>query len=124
MLRNRDEQVSELVQRRLKNFEIKDDLLIYNGHRICVPKNGYLRTKILQELHDTPISGHLGFEKTYDLLLRSFYWPKMDESVKRYIASCDACQRNKTSNQLPGGLLQPLPIPTRNWQQITMDFIV
>ena len=48
----------------------------------------------------------------------------MDETVRRFIASCDACQRNKSGNQLPAGLLQPLPIPSRNWQQITMDFIV
>jgi len=123
-LKNQDNELSGNAQKNLKAFEIRDNLLIYDGHRICVPKNDYLRTKILQELHDIPISGHLGFDKTYELLLRSFYWPKMDISVRKYIASCDACQRNKSSNQLPAGLLQPLPIPSRNWQQITMDFII
>jgi len=33
------------------------------------------------------------------------------------------CQRNKASNQLPGGLLQPLPVPSGKWEQMTMDLI-
>src|SRR5687768_8620244 len=48
----------------------------------------------------------------------------MANQLKAYISSCDACQRNKTSNQQPAGLLQPLPIPTTKWDQISMDFIV
>ena len=47
----------------------------------------------------------------------------MDVTVKKFIASCDECQRNKSDNKLPAGLLQPLPIPTKNWQQISMDLI-
>jgi hypothetical protein len=37
--------------------------------------------------------------------------------------SGDECQRNKPSQQSPMGLLQPLPIPTRPWQQVSMDLI-
>jgi hypothetical protein len=48
----------------------------------------------------------------------------MAQSVKRYVRSCDSCQRNKPSNQRPLGLLTPLRVPTDRWEQITMDFIV
>jgi len=41
-----------------------------------------------------------------------------------YVTSCDSCQRNKASNQAPAGLLQPLDIPERRWDHITMDFVV
>lgn len=36
---------------------------------------------------------------------------------------CDICQRYKTENVAYPGLLQPLPIPNRIWEEISMDFI-
>src|SRR5690349_20952584 len=53
-----------------------------------------------------------------------FYWPRMNNQVRQYVKSCDSCQRIKASQQVPGGLLQPLPIPTHPWEQVSMDFIV
>ena len=44
--------------------------------------------------------------------------------VKRYVASCEVCARNKSSRHAPYGKLQPLPIPERAWQSLSMDFIV
>ena len=93
------------------------------GTRLCIPDYGDLRASLLAEHHDTPLAGHLGVMKTVASLQQSFYWPAMTDDVKRYVASCDACQRNKPSNQAPAGLFQPLPIPQRRWQQVSMDLI-
>src|SRR5581483_3507136 len=105
----------------LKHFSIRNDLLWFDEERVCVPKN--MRTEVIHDHHDIPISGHQGIERTYSSLQRFFYWPRMIKDITKYINSCDACQRNKTSQKVPAGLLQPLPIPTERWSHISMDFI-
>jgi len=68
--------------------------------------------KISHENHDIKTAGHLGVDKTWELIMRNYYWPKMGKEIRKYVLSCDECQRNKSNNQLPAGLLQPLEIPT------------
>ena len=48
----------------------------------------------------------------------------MNNDVCQYVKSCDSCQRIKASQQVPGGLLQPLAIPTRPWEQVSIDFVI
>ena len=43
--------------------------------------------------------------------------------MERYVRSCDACQRNKVVRHAPFGLLSPLPIPTRPWLSVSLDWI-
>jgi hypothetical protein len=66
---------------------------------VAVPNDLALQTRILQECHDSSLGGHLGKGKTTEQVKRRFYWPGMDETVRRYVTSCDACQRNKPSQQ-------------------------
>jgi hypothetical protein len=47
----------------------------------------------------------------------------MYNDVEKYVKSCDKCQRNKVINDKPTGLLQPLPVPTRPWESISLDFV-
>lgn len=93
-----------------------------NG-RIVVPGQYDLRNRILTELHDSPYAGHRGAQRTHELISREFWWPGITADVTRYVHSCTACQKNKSSNQRPAGLLQPLPIPEQVWDCVTMDFV-
>ena len=107
----------------LKHYELgADGLLRYDQTRLCIPK-GPLRTQILHDHHDAPIAGHQGIDRTYAALHPMVYWPRMNNDVRKYVKSCDSCQRIKASQQVPAGLLQPLPIPSHPWEQVSMDFI-
>ncbi|GJP65712.1 hypothetical protein CLOP_g22576, partial [Closterium sp. NIES-67] len=91
--------------------------------RIWVPSYRLLRELLIQEVHDSNLSGHFGVDKTLKALQRFYYWPDMVTDVQRYVAACPICQRMKSSHQRPTGLLQPLEPPQRPWQHVTMDFV-
>jgi hypothetical protein len=67
--------------------------------------------------------GHSSYEKTLQRAKRDFYWQGMRKDIKKFFQECDTCQQNKYANTLPAGLLQPLPIPTQIWIDISMDFV-
>ena len=90
--------------------------------RLCIPQ-GSVRLRLLQEHHDCLIAGHQGRDRTLARLQRTFYWPGLPRDVQRFIQSCETCQRCK-GNRVHQGLLQPLPVPDRPWNHISMDFIV
>lgn len=98
-------------------------MIYWNKTRIYVPNDQSIRSKILKECHDIPVSGHVGVQKTLEQVKKIFYWPKLRNIVERYVTTCLACQQNKATNKLQLGLLQPLPIPDKPWQQVTMDLI-
>ena len=47
----------------------------------------------------------------------------MKKDLKQYIKECDVYQRVKHENYRLAGLLQPLPIPSKPWLAMSMDFI-
>ena len=47
----------------------------------------------------------------------------MKKEVKWFVEACVVCQTTKYSTQKPAGLLQPVPIPTQVWDDVSMDFI-
>lgn len=65
----------------------------------------------------------MGREKTLRKVRRTFFWPAMAKQVKKIIQQCHHCQVNKPSNQRPGGLLQPVEIPSSFWECVTTDLI-
>lgn len=58
--------------------------------QIAVP-SAY-RSQILAVAHYSQWSGHLGIRKTYQHLLKYFYWPGLKSDVAIYCRSCHTCQ--------------------------------
>jgi hypothetical protein len=72
------------------------------------------KIKVLQEAHDYPAAGHVGFFKTYYNARQSFFWKGMSTDIQKYVAECDLCQKNKTKNISIPGVLHPLHFLTKN----------
>jgi Reverse transcriptase (RNA-dependent DNA polymerase)/RNase H-like domain found in reverse transcriptase/Integrase zinc binding domain/Chromo (CHRromatin Organisation MOdifier) domain len=108
----------------LDNFTMTEDGLILKRGLIYVPNQNDIRLRLLHMHHDTAMAGHLGQEKTYELLSRNYTWPDMRQFVSKYVSSCETCARNKAPRQRPHGPLCPLPIPSAPWKSVSMDFII
>ena len=60
----------------------------------------------------------------YRDLRETFWWNNMKRQIVQYVSQCLMCQQVKIEHQRPSGFLQPLPIPERKWEDITMDFLM
>src|SRR5216117_42586 len=91
--------------------------------RIWVSHHEPLRTKLIQDTHDSTLVGHPGRETLKGVLSRRFYWPGISQDVRRFVRNCDVCGRATVWREKRRGLLKPLPIPDRHWTELSIDFI-
>ena len=103
-------------------FTLDHGRLLHKG-RLVLSKGSHLIPLLLQEFHNTPMGGHSGFLRTYKRITADLYWQGMNKDVRRFLEECSVCQQSKTQSLSPSGLLQPLPVLARVWEDIAMDFI-
>ena len=65
---------------------------------------------VLKELHNSPLGGHLGVNKTTSRALERYYWPGYSADIGSFIQTCDVCQRRKTTVPSPQTALQSIPV--------------
>ncbi|MCH91435.1 hypothetical protein A2U01_0012362, partial [Trifolium medium] len=106
-----------------KEFDMIDGLLFYKG-KLFIPPNSPLKQTLLEEFHSSVIGGHSGIHRTFGRLQENVFWQGMRGDVVQFVKSCSICQQTKPTNHLPYGLLQPLPVPIRVWEDVSLDFIV
>ena len=106
--------------RKVKELSCENNLL-YRRNLLWVPKG--LVQKIMETEHDTKVAGHMGQDKTIELIRRNFWRTKMKERIIDFVRSCPECQQNKASRHQPYGLSSPLELPYAPWQSIAMDLI-
>ena len=76
--------------------------------------------KIIKELHG---EGHVGRDRTLQLVQATYFWPTMRKEVDRYVKRCRICQVSK-GTATNAGLYMPLPVPSQPWVDISMDFVL
>lgn len=98
--------------------------LVRNGGKVYVPLDEATRSELMKINHDDPWQGgHAGRDRTIETLTRYYWWPRVTQAVRRYVDTCDVCQRMQTRRHRPYGKLAPLPRPKGVWQDIAMDFV-
>ncbi|POM74671.1 Inositol-3-phosphate synthase [Phytophthora palmivora] len=65
------------------------------------------------------MSGHLGREKTYQMVSQTFWWHRMYKWVAHYVKTCETCQRVKPS----GHASAPLHVPPDCWKSMSLEFV-
>jgi hypothetical protein len=61
--------------------------------------------------------------KTYHRVKKDFLGDDLKTDVQRFVAKCLVFQKNKVETIKTLGLLQPLAIPSQQWEEVSMDFI-
>jgi len=120
-------QEERLQDQKYRAYRLADNGLMYfedaDGNvRLCVPSSE--RTSLIREVHDLAHeTAHAGWERTLASLRSRYYWPFMRRDVTNYVRSCDPCQKIKHDRGAGIGYLQPLAIPGRPFNTISLDFI-
>lgn len=79
---------------------------------------------IIGQVSSTVLGSYLSFAphpraiRTYRFLRKRFWWPSMNRDV-----ICKMCARSKDPHTLPQGLLQHLPVHSRPWSHVSVDFM-
>ena len=108
--------------RKWRPFDVPadDEWAVY--HQIVVPKS--YRHEILSIAHESPMSGHLGINKTYHKIINHFYWPGLKSDVSKYCKTCHTCQMVGKPNQtIPKAQLQPIPAFDEPFSRILIDCV-
>ncbi|KAE8662742.1 hypothetical protein F3Y22_tig00113145pilonHSYRG00081 [Hibiscus syriacus] len=109
--------------------------VLFLGHILEVARSGWigtrfepltngLRKELMKEFHDSKWARHPGIHRTLALIAEHYYWLHLGNDVEAYVKTCLMYQQDKIEKRRPTGLLQPMPIPEKPWESLSMDFIV
>ena len=121
---SKDNETQALLTDLNSDFLIKDNILYkhgkYGGQLPFIPKS--LRNSILAYFHDRPESGHMGFRKTVQRIIRRVFWFGMQEDIYKYILSCPTCQFTKNPLVKPSGQMKSVK-SLGPWDMLACDLM-
>ena len=72
--------------------------------QLVLPKS--MKKEVLTALHDASTSGHLGMNRTLQMIKQRFVWYRMKLDIQTYISKCDQCTKHKVSPKQKKALLK------------------
>ena len=101
--------------------------LVTHGRFCDHDHNVVPRSKVrfaITKCHTGILCGHWGPRKTFDLVARKYTFPNIKQLIAEFVRVCHTSHDVKLDRRGEQGLLQPLPLPTRKWQFICMDWVL
>ncbi|XP_076454791.1 uncharacterized protein LOC143289631 [Babylonia areolata] len=87
--------------------------------QVVVPAQ--LRQGVMKLAHEPPMGGHQGGKKTLDRIWKQFFWPGMCADVRRFVSSCDQCQKVSPKPQrVPLGKMPLIDTP---FERVAVDLV-
>ncbi|KAK3254219.1 hypothetical protein CYMTET_36564, partial [Cymbomonas tetramitiformis] len=111
---------------RTDTFRMVDNMIwrVAEGrYQLVLSQDSPLRELVMREAHESHAAGHTGRDKTLDRVNRRFWWPRTSRDVTEWCKSCPVCQQTRPRNGYPDGQLNPLQVPVRLWQVVSIDFV-
>jgi hypothetical protein len=96
--------------------------LLFKNNKLCIPKCP-IRENLIKEKHSGGLSGHFGQDRSFAHVNDFCYWLGMQNQVNKFVEKCIICQHAKGRSKNTR-LYQPLPIPSRPWDALSMDFVL
>lgn len=90
-----------------------------HGSRVVLPKA--CRWQVLRHNHDD--IGHFAFDKTFERVSASFWFPKMRKFIQKYVGACINCMYHKIPSGKRPGFLHPVPKIPRPFHTIHIDHL-
>ena len=108
---------------RISTLVTYEDGILFHKGIVWISNDPSLRMKIMEAEHNRQVAGHMGMDKTLEMVDQNFYWPEMAKDIEDYVRSCVDCQKNKALRHKRHGTLHPLELSYAPWDSISMDFI-
>lgn len=121
-LQNNDKKTKKLRSKRFSDgWEDSKKVFYYQS----LP---YILKIICSELrsrhHDDFLVSHFGIEKTWELIVRKYYWLMLQRDVEVYIKGYNVYLALKAVCHKFYGDLQSLLVSTHRWKDLSMDFVI
>ena len=75
---------------------------------MLIPDDSEIKRTILAEVHLVPYSGHVGYQKMFKQIQKTFYCTNLVLDVRDIVLGCPVCQQEKSLTKVPASILEPL----------------
>ena len=114
------------------SFELREEILyksanvpseeesLHHVAQLVVPKA--LVPIVLFHIHDSPLAGHPGKDRSLRQAQRLYFWPSMRKDITDHCLACASCAAHRPTRHLESPNLA-YPIPHAPWDSVSIDVL-